>query len=314
LGVSAKERIARGQGDTPSHFGKRTFTNARTYREYAAERGLPDLDERLNNDNPKRYLRPGESVADIQKQVKTWTLNGKNPIVISKPDWEVVTGIKSNMELTGYDAAAKFKNEFNIQINNYEKIDDRVMTAVYTSMNKVVGKIPGITKYISNIDFTKLPAGIAAEAHYSFINLSVVVFKNMEHLKNTMARTVADGFFPKGIKDHSIFTHEIGHVVVNYLKLEVERITKDRKYLTGDKIISLIKKEAKKRCSIKFNYTSDEIKNLVSGYSTYNANELIAEAFSEYMDSDAPRPVAKSIGEVIEEMVHQVNNGQWNFK
>lgn len=63
-GMSAKirERIARGDGDTLDNFGKRYYTKAQTYREYAKERGLPDLDERLAKDNPKKYLRRGEKL------------------------------------------------------------------------------------------------------------------------------------------------------------------------------------------------------------------------------------------------------------
>lgn len=87
LGVSTKERIARGAGDTPTNFGERTYTNARTYREYAKERGLPDIDARLERDNPKSYLRPGETVADIEKKVVRKTFEGKT-IVVPKPLWE----------------------------------------------------------------------------------------------------------------------------------------------------------------------------------------------------------------------------------
>jgi SPP1 gp7 family putative phage head morphogenesis protein len=62
LGMSTKERIARGAGDRKDNFGERIYTKAKTYREYAKERGLPDLDERLRNDNPRRYLRRGETL------------------------------------------------------------------------------------------------------------------------------------------------------------------------------------------------------------------------------------------------------------
>jgi SPP1 gp7 family putative phage head morphogenesis protein len=62
LGVQKKGRIARGVEDTPDNFGERTYTKAATYREYAKERGLPNLDERLANDDPRKYLRPGEIV------------------------------------------------------------------------------------------------------------------------------------------------------------------------------------------------------------------------------------------------------------
>lgn len=61
LGVSEKERVARGEGDSTTNFGERIYTKSRTYREYAKERGLPDLDDRLANDDPRRYLRPGEN-------------------------------------------------------------------------------------------------------------------------------------------------------------------------------------------------------------------------------------------------------------
>lgn len=66
LGVSTKERIARGAGDSKDNFGERIYTNARTYRDYAKERGLPDLDARLARDNPTSYLRPGETVESLE--------------------------------------------------------------------------------------------------------------------------------------------------------------------------------------------------------------------------------------------------------
>lgn len=63
LGVSTRERIARGAGDSTEKFGERIYTKARTYEEYAKERGLPDLNERLANENPKSYLRRGEDAS-----------------------------------------------------------------------------------------------------------------------------------------------------------------------------------------------------------------------------------------------------------
>lgn len=67
LGMSTKERIARGKGDSTQEFGERIYTKAKNYREYAKERGLPDLDDRLRNDNPRRYLRRGETLAANDK-------------------------------------------------------------------------------------------------------------------------------------------------------------------------------------------------------------------------------------------------------
>lgn len=55
LGVSTRERIAKENGT-------RTYTKARTYDEYAKEKGLPNLDERLERDDPTKYLRRGEGM------------------------------------------------------------------------------------------------------------------------------------------------------------------------------------------------------------------------------------------------------------
>ncbi|MGG3803159.1 minor capsid protein [Metabacillus fastidiosus] len=65
LGISVRERIARGPGDSKKKFGARTYTQARTYKEYARERGLPDVDEAVRNENPSKYLRRGETSEDI---------------------------------------------------------------------------------------------------------------------------------------------------------------------------------------------------------------------------------------------------------
>lgn len=84
LGVSNKRRVARNAD------GTRAWTNARTYREYAKEKGLPDLDKRLEADNPKKYLRPGETMASLQQQVKRWTYQGKT-ITVPRADWDKIT-------------------------------------------------------------------------------------------------------------------------------------------------------------------------------------------------------------------------------
>lgn len=86
LGISTKERIARGEGDSPTNFGKRTYTKARTYEEYAKERGLPSLAERLADDNPSKYLRRGESLSDYGPSVGKEYNNPKpEPAAKAKP-------------------------------------------------------------------------------------------------------------------------------------------------------------------------------------------------------------------------------------
>ena len=90
LGVSTKERIARGEGDSKTNFGERTYTEARTYDEYAKERGLPTSKELLENDNARRYLRPGETLDDIKKDVVRVNFDNGKQITVARASWDKV--------------------------------------------------------------------------------------------------------------------------------------------------------------------------------------------------------------------------------
>ncbi len=90
LGVSTKERIARGEGTSKDEFGERIYTKARTYDEYAKERGLPTSAEMLNTDNAKRYLRPGETLDDIKKDVVKVKFDNGKQITVARASWDEV--------------------------------------------------------------------------------------------------------------------------------------------------------------------------------------------------------------------------------
>lgn len=90
LGVSTKERIARGEGASKDEFGERIYTEARTYDEYAKERGLPTSKELLEKDNAKRYLRPGETLDDIKKDVVRVNFDNGKQITVARASWDKV--------------------------------------------------------------------------------------------------------------------------------------------------------------------------------------------------------------------------------
>lgn len=108
LGVSTKERIAR-TGDGPDSWGERTYTKARTYQEYAKARGLPDPTTR--KDNLKAYLRPGETLADLKKNVVRAVFGGAS-IVVPRPLWET-----AKAEATAVDPLANIPAELRSTYN-----------------------------------------------------------------------------------------------------------------------------------------------------------------------------------------------------
>lgn len=75
------------KGDSKTKWGESYVTNAKNYDDYAKERGLPSVKEMLESDDPKRYLRPGETIASLNKQVVRKTFN-RNTIVVPRAPWD----------------------------------------------------------------------------------------------------------------------------------------------------------------------------------------------------------------------------------
>jgi len=75
------------KNDSKTSWGDTYVTKAKTYDEYAKERGLPTVKEMLEADNPKRYLRPGETIASLTKQVERKTFNN-HTITVSRAPWD----------------------------------------------------------------------------------------------------------------------------------------------------------------------------------------------------------------------------------
>lgn len=104
-------------------------------------------------------------------------------------------------------------------------------------------------------------------------------------LMDAIRRDVETKFHPVGCDSvRSILDHEIGHQIDDLLDLwdnaDIERIRRSM--------------------------TNEEMTEALSRYAWDNSNrmperEFIAEAWSEYVNNPEPRPVAKQIGEIIEE-------------
>lgn len=71
LGIKNRQKAALDQ------YGDLYYTKAASYDEYAKEVGLPSVKDTVNADNPKKYLRPGETLADLNRQVVRKRFNGQ---------------------------------------------------------------------------------------------------------------------------------------------------------------------------------------------------------------------------------------------
>lgn len=71
LGIKNRQKAAFDKND------ELYYTKAASYDEYAKEVGLPSVKDMVNADNPKKYLRPGETMEDLRKQVERKRFNGQ---------------------------------------------------------------------------------------------------------------------------------------------------------------------------------------------------------------------------------------------
>lgn len=71
LGIKNRQKAALDK------YGDLYYTKAASYDEYAKEVGLPSVKDMVNADNPKKYLRPGETLADLNRLVVRKRFNGQ---------------------------------------------------------------------------------------------------------------------------------------------------------------------------------------------------------------------------------------------
>jgi hypothetical protein len=90
------------------------------------------------------------------------------------------------------------------------------------------------------------------------------------------AQSVEKGIFPKGTSVGSLVTHEVGHAL--------------------DEMLNLAKDDELK----KLYNPSESIKELSYYAATGGFEEFIAEAISEYVSSETPRPLCKKVGEIVD--------------
>jgi hypothetical protein len=137
LGVQKeKGRIAKDPKDKSREYFKGN------YREYAKFKNLPDLDERLKAENPARYLRPGEKLEDLNKQVVRRTVNNRE-ITIPRPMWERLEKPPASIPPIVEPTAATVTNVLGkLPVNKNSSIYQKVGEGHYNNIQAVVEKAP----------------------------------------------------------------------------------------------------------------------------------------------------------------------------
>lgn len=353
LGVSTKERIARGEGSSKNEFGQRTYTDARTYDEYAKERGLPSTDELLKKDDPRRYLRNGETLESLQKEVVRVKFDNGNSISIPRAPWDEVKATVPNptsitSSTPGFtpaknvkEATAWGRENLGIDFVDYKGFDVQTANAVNETLYDLRQRFPQVTgtkivstsqnmcamKYADDVERyvqkaiqmghseetarqwaktvvkrRKVPGNTYAWStnhtwgKYEGITFNKKWVSNHENFVKAIASDIKLGWHPIGTENPaSVLTHEFGH--------QLDYVLMDNGI--RDWVYDMFMDMRKQATSLtKGGITPREAYgSLLSQYANQNDKEFFAEAFSEWIHSPNPRPIAKAVGEKLTEVL-----------
>jgi hypothetical protein len=168
-------------------------------------------------------------------------------------------------------------------------LDQNVKEDLKNTINDVYTKIPETKGMVSSISVNNrlrkayaqcLP--IAGE-----IELSGEMYKNIANMKISYEQDVAAKFHPVGTDYRSVLTHEIGHIITGQISRKMK--------LTIREFCLKLQNEVLQNLGL----STKDITQGLSEYGRKNPLEFIAEAFAEYMDGKAPRPIALKVGQKL---------------
>ncbi len=114
--------------------------------------------------------------------------------------------------------------------------------------------------------------------------INKAVAKNKSEMIKSLENSVSIEWHPIGCNSpKSVIDHEFGHAIDNIYNISGTDIVND--YYER--------------------MTRAEITNNLSTYAATNKKEFVAEAWSEYLNNPEPRPIAKSIGQLIEKSINE---------
>lgn len=175
--------------------------------------------------------------------------------------------------LTDWYMNSKYADNY----RQFGKSDEYIKKMASSWASKSVGRIDGsVYAFARRLDRSAL-GDMAYKYAGIFVNNA---WADYDKMTQSLVNDVKSGFHPVGCDTvKSVFDHEMGHQLDYALGLN-----KDKDLM--DYYRSL---------------TNTDIRDGLSKYATKNEKEFIAEAYAEYLNNPEPRPIAQTVGQIIEE-------------
>lgn len=344
LGISRRERIAR-KGDTSDDYGERDFTPARTYEAYAEKRSFPKLEERLAAENPKKYLRRGETMQDFGP------LAGKTPTTTPSvtpepapaPVKQAYTPLNDTKKATAWAKAS-----LPIDYVNYKGFAPELADDINTTLDGLYCKFPemaGRTKIVTTIQernrryVARRTEEIYRDNLGKWGNISEAEVKKMiakriapqrpgpqnwaSSTNHTWGPESGICYNEKFTKNYSVFSRATAHCAKsgfhppgteNPASVLTHEFGHQLDYFLQEKGLrdGITKLAADWRSTWVMKKRPDALQmawDTLSEYAMENDKEFFAEAFAEYLHSPNPRPIAQQVGKAVEEAFAKLRKG-----
>lgn len=175
--------------------------------------------------------------------------------------------------LTDWYMNSKYADHY----RQFGKSEDYIKKMASSWASKSVGRIDsGTYAFARRLDHSAL-GDMAYQYAGIFVNNA---WADYDKMTQSLINDVKSGFHPVGCDTvKSVFDHEMGHQLDYALGLN-----KDKDLMTYYRSL-----------------TNEDIRAGLSKYATKNEKEFIAEAYAEYLNNPEPRPIAQTVGQIIEE-------------
>ena len=321
-GFEPEERRAR-IGDTPES----EIINFKTYNEWAAGKGIPTTiikeQQKIINDIIKTAgFTPAKNIQEAEEYIKNNYTNIKR-CDYSNFDLKVANKINEQFSKLEdeYPEVVKemvgLSNCNDLYLNIYDNlIDEQVKefisqgydqkTALSLARRAIKRSIAGdewafsINKNSFINDSEKVVRNIADKVNG--IGFNTKWADDYDNFKQSLDDSLKVKFHPKGCNTiESVFTHEFGHQIDNYLLRTDPDYDNEREVIYQDFVSEVIDTSIKYRNQGRAIYEENIIaRDILSEYAYVNDREFIAEAFAEYKHNPNPSKYAKRVGKMID--------------
>ncbi|MCL2139358.1 MAG: phage head morphogenesis protein [Treponema sp.] len=189
-------------------------------------------------------------------------------------------------------ALEKIQNIAGIKDVSLPKIPENVQEGILDGFKAVLGRYPNMQGQFLQLNDLETRKNVFASCviDNGAISVNRKFFKNISTLATEYNEEVNTKWFPEGTDWKAIIVHEIGHRVNGILKWQ---------YWTALKGVP-VEKYIKEKALANLGLNDIDIRRELSGNAGLNSQEFLAEAFSEFFNSKAPRRLAKEVIRLVD--------------